>query len=115
MQDKMTLFRKMKKHISDFKIIWDNLSPYSYDCPNCALTTNERLFEALQPSARVLFMKNELYKKPNFYVKCKVCGFTTPAYDTSKEALDAWNDSWVTTESIIANKMIDGEAKNASI
>lgn len=115
MQYRMNFFKKIKKHISDFKTIWDNLSPYSYDCPNCALTTNEKLFEECEPTARVLFMKNEIYNKPNFYVKCKVCGFTTPAYDTSKEALDNWNDNWVTTESIIANRLIDDGVKDASI
>lgn len=115
MDYKMNFFKKMKKHISDFKTIWDNMSIYSYDCPNCALNINKVFLEGLEPTARMLFMKNKIYNKPNFYIKCKFCGFTTPAFNTSKEALDSWSESWVTTESIIANKLINDEDKNADI
>lgn len=102
----MNIFSKTKEKIKTIGFIFSNLAPYHFDCPNCALSTDARFYDCMEGTASIKYVRNELYHKPSFYVKCNACGFTTPAYDTSKEALDVWSDDWVTTELKIANKLM---------
>lgn len=102
----MGILKKTKEKFKTIKFIFSNLAPYRFDCPKCALKADAKSYECLEGTASIRYVKNKLYNKPSFYVKCNECGFTTPAYDTSKEALDIWADNWVTTEAIIANNLM---------
>lgn len=86
-----------------------NLQPFGYECPNCALHIEKNMYEGLEPTARIFYIKNEIYKKPAFYVKCKVCNFTTPAFDTSREALNQWLEHWIDVESKVCKDMFENK------
>ena len=61
-------------------------------CPNCAVSKGE------YPTAGFTFMKDELYHKTKYYIRCKVCDAVTPAYEDPKDAIENWDDLFIKKE-----------------
>lgn len=61
-------------------------------CPNCAVFRGEK------PTAAFHSMKDEMYHKTKYYIKCKYCKAITPAYEDPKDAIENWEDLFVKKE-----------------
>ena len=66
-------------------------------CPECQATVC---------TGRARTVYNELYHNYNYYIKCKACQKTTPAFPTVKEANDNWEIEWARAE----DKIILGDS-----
>lgn len=64
-----------------------------YYCPKCSL-----LMESKATTALAHVMYDEKYHKPKTYIKCSECGLTTPAYESYKDLIDAWDDYFIKQE-----------------
>lgn len=63
---------------------------FGYHCPNCS---NDNRVTAYANA-----MKDELYHKTKFFIRCRHCKLTTPAYETIKEASSAWEEVCASVE-----------------
>lgn len=93
----------MRKYsIKEIKNILKNTSAMSFECPNC---TKNGLPKETTYNARSGHLWDVRTKTNLFFIKCLICGFTTPAFPTLKEAYDYWEECWVTAETEITDKM----------
>lgn len=57
-------------------------------CPNCGTD---------RPTAHLHLMRDKIYKKDAFYIKCERCKNTTPAGDINM-VIDNWDDRFIDKE-----------------
>lgn len=56
-------------------------------CPTCASIIGKT-------TAKVFLMKDKKFHKEKFYIKCKTCKRTTPAYEQLNSAIEQWDDQF---------------------
>ena len=95
----------IKNKIDNAKIILKNVKPFRYYCPNCALRFKD--IRMLEPTASCTFFIDKRDKKPKFYIRCRCCNYVTPAYETTDNALEMFEDKWVSTEYILYKRLTD--------
>lgn len=67
-------------------------------CPNCAITKGE------YPTAGFKRLYDRVYHKYKFYMRCRYCNTTTPAYEDPNDVIENWNDLFIKKEeSLILN------------
>lgn len=90
----------MIKQIKDFinaQRVQIRMNLTSFECPECCKTDK---FSNYPVRVRVLY--DEKYHKHKFYLKCRDCKLTTPAYEDPKELINVWEDLWISAEVKIA-------------
>lgn len=65
-------------------------------CPNCAL------FKGEYPTARVSSLYDTQYHQYKFYIHCRTCKATTPAYENARDAIENWDDLFIKKETEVA-------------
>ena len=43
-----------------------NLQPFGYECPNCVLHIEKNMYEGLEPTARIFYIKMKSIKSRHF-------------------------------------------------
>lgn len=76
---------KLKSFFDAYKKLF-KLNLTGYYCPECSPC---RLFI---PTAQVNVMKDEKYHKYKYYIQCRDCKLTTPAFEDYEDAFDAWDN-----------------------
>jgi transcription elongation factor Elf1 len=97
----MNGLQKLKKHLKILQQL-AKANNCGFYCPSCSIKSSTA-------TARVRTVKDELCHKTKYFIRCKRCKLTTPAYETIKEAVDAWEDTCISVKdrmliSIYANK-----------
>lgn len=64
---------------------------FGYYCPDCSLYSSE-------PTSFIRIMKDHQHNIFKYYLKCRDCRRTTPAFKTIKEAKDFWDENWISKE-----------------
>ena len=81
----------MKGYFKSLKIVIKANSSGGFECPSCSLS-------GAQAPARLHLMNDKVFKKYKFYIQCKWCKRTTPAFEKLKDAVDNWEDLFISKE-----------------
>lgn len=96
------------RYFKNFKNIQKNRRTCRYFCPECS--KNGLIDSEYDCHASSRFVWDNLYHKYKFYIKC-VCGYTTPAYDTIREAEEHWAKVWAKVEDEQTLKLFNDHSK----
>ena len=66
------------------------LNLVGYPCPDC--------FEKYSGSTKFYIVYDKQYKNWKYYMKCKKCGTTTPAFEEPKKCFEMWEDNVINKE-----------------
>lgn len=103
MKQVMTITKiPLKVKYQSFKKLW-GLNIWGVECPECTFQGSSRL------TASFGLVKDELYHKMKFYIKCKCCSLTTAAYEDPAEANEHWDTYFIKKEDRILLKEDDDE------
>lgn len=92
----------LKDKYQSYKRLW-GLNIWGVECPECTFQGSNRL------TASFGLVKDELYHKMKFYIRCRCCGLTTAAFADPKETIDHWDAYFVKKEDNILLKEDDDE------
>lgn len=65
----------------------------NFECPECC-----KKYGYSEYPVRAQLLYDEKYHKHKFYLKCKECDLTTPAYEDPKELINFWEELWVSED-----------------
>ena len=83
---------KIKSYLKAHRfLIRANLT--NFECPECC-----KKYNLPEYPVRVRVLYDEKYHKHKFYLKCRDCKLTTPAYEDPKELINVWEDLWISAE-----------------
>lgn len=88
--------KRLIRYFKNYKLLLRNHNMFGYECPNCGPGLD--MGDGIPITASSQSLWDEQYKQYKFFVKCKSCNFTTPAYPTLREAEDKWADAWSLVE-----------------
>ena len=94
-------FEKIKQLPTALK----SLSTFRWECPNC--TEAEWKGDPYSASVSVHYVWDEKYHKYKFYMHCRNCSYTTPAFETAKAAFDSYAENLVSAEHNITLEMFE--------
>lgn len=81
----------MKGYFKSLKTVVKVNSSGGFECPSCSLS-------GAQAPAKLYLMNDKIFKKYKFYIKCKWCKRTTPAFENLKNVVDNWEDLFISKE-----------------
>lgn len=87
----------MKITFKDWKQLF-RLNLYGTECPCCSPE------KGYSPTAQFNILWDEKYHKTKYYVHCKKCYLTTPAFEDPKDAMDVWDYNFIMKEDEILLK-----------
>ena len=95
------LFNRIKQLPTVFK----SVTPYRWECPLCM--DNNYKNDPYSATVGMNTMWDEQRHKYKFYMHCRNCKYTTPAYETKQEAFKMYNENIVSTEHDLTNKLFE--------
>lgn len=86
----MNGLQKLKQRLNSIRVL-ARVNNFGYYCPKCSISKN-----VVTAGARTV--DDELYHNIKYFIKCKVCNLTTPAYSNIDEANEAWENVCASVE-----------------
>jgi hypothetical protein len=86
----MNGLQKLKKHLKILQQL-AKANNCGFYCPNCSIERNNT-------TAGASAVEDELYHKTKYFIRCKRCNLTTPAYETIKDAAESWENVCASVE-----------------
>lgn len=81
----------MKTKLSDLKKLF-KLNMYGNECPICSVG------KSCNPTAKFSLLYDEKYRKNKFYISCRTCKLTTPAFEDPRDAIEFWDYNFILKE-----------------